>query len=90
APPYGAPQNNPQNSAWPQQPGGPQGGYGPNGPQGPGGPFAPAGGQPKSNAKLWIFVSGAVVVLALIALLIWLLMGLLKGNDSAANTGTTA
>ena len=30
------------------------------------------------------------MVLALIALLIWLLMGLLKGNDSAANTGTTA
>lgn len=105
--PAAAAAGTPQNSTpaapaanWAQQPGGgpnqqvppgPAGPFGPSGTQGPSGPQGPGDNQGKNNGKVWIFVIGGVVVLALIALLIWILMNLLNGNqnrDDAASSNS--
>lgn len=81
--------NNPQTPQTPQTQQGSGGPFEPGGPQepgtpgGPGGPFGPDNNSGKGKAKLWMFLGGGVIVLALIALLIWLLISQLGGAESA-------
>lgn len=78
-----------------QPAGNPPPGIPPNGwaqqPGGSGEPSEPANNPGKKSSKLWIFISGAVLVLALIAFLVWLLMNLLNGpTDNSSNTDSAS
>ncbi|WP_104086255.1 septum formation family protein [Arthrobacter sp. GMC3] len=80
----------------PQGPGFPGGPQGPGMPGGPQGPQGPGQGSPGNKNKLFIILGVAVVGVALIILLIWILVGLLGGGgksdagDTAKPTATSA